>query len=139
MSSAYNKHNCFAADVCNGLHNLASGAYYVMLTNTAPVATNTVYSNLTDLSTANGYTAGGTAVSITSATQTSGTFKWLVAALTVVTATGSVGPFRYADLYLNANTKPLVAWYDYGTSITLNSGDSFTVSFDQTNGVLQLA
>lgn len=138
MAAAYNKFNTFVADVCNGLHNLASGAYYVMLTNSAPTATNTVYSNLTDLSTANGYTAGGTAVVITSSTQTGGTEKWLVAQLTVVTATGSVGPFRYAVLYLNSGGKPLVAWWDYGSSITLNSGDAFVVAFDQTNGVLQM-
>lgn len=140
--AAFNKFNQFVENLAGGKVNLASDTFKVFLTNTAPVATNSVYGNISanDLSTANGYTNGGTAVTITSALQTSGTLKWLVAVLTVVTASGAVGPFRYAVLYdSSAVTKTLVGWWDYGSSISLASGDSFTVSFDQTNGVLQIA
>ena len=111
---------------------------FVMLTNTAPVATNTVYSNLVDLSTANGYTAGGAVATLTSNTQSSGLEK-LILQNVVWTATGAIGPFRYAALYNNtAAGKNLIGWWDYGSAVTLASGDTFTVAFDATNGVIQL-
>lgn len=128
--ATYNKFNTFVADVCNKLHNCSSDSFYVMLTNSAPVATNTVYSNLTDLSTANGYTAGGTAATGNASSQTSGTETFALNNV-VFTATGAIGPFRYAALYNGtSSTKPLVAWWDYGASISLASGDTFTVAFN---------
>ena len=137
---AYNKFNIFVQDVCNKKHDLSADTFKVMLTNTAPVATNAVLGDLTDLSTANGYTAGGTSASITSSTQTSGTEKWILGQV-VFTATGAVGPFRYAALYNSTQTSPshpLIAWWDYGSSISMSNGDNFLVAFDGTNGVLTL-
>src|ERR1700730_17881936 len=119
--------------------NLSSDTFKVMLTNSAPVATNHVYGDLTDLSTANGYTAGGTAASITSWSNSRGATKWILGQV-VFTATGAVGPFRYAALYDNTPaTKTLIAWWDYGSSVTLANGDTFTVAFDGTNGVFTIA
>jgi len=54
-------------------------------------------------------------------------------------AGGSIGPFRYAVLYNDtAANDPLIAWWDYGTSITLGAGDTFAVDFDPTTGVLTI-
>jgi hypothetical protein len=71
--------------------------------------------------------------------QTSGTAK-LVATGPVWTATGAIGPFRYAVLY-NATYSggPLIEWADYGSALTMANTDTFTVVFDATNGVLTLA
>ncbi len=136
MSSAYNKFNCFVADVGNKLHNLNSDTLPIMLTNTAPVATNTVYSNLVDLSTANGYTAGGTAVPSTAYSQASG-LATLTGSNVVYTATGAIGPFEYAALYnTTASGKNLIGWWSYGSSISLSSGETFTVNLSA--GILTL-
>lgn len=138
---AYNKINQFVQDLANKKHDLSADTFKVMLTNVAPVATNSIKSDLTDISSGNGYTAGGTAATITSSTQTTGTEKWILQAV-VFTATGAIGPFRYAALYNDTQSspvKPLIAWWDYGSSVTLASGDTFTVSFDATNGVLTIA
>ena len=139
--SAYNKFNQFVADVSNKVHNFGSDTFNVCYTNTAPVATNTVYSNITDLSTGNGYTAGGIALTLVSSTQASGTYKYIASLPNpTTTATGSVGPFRYAVLYNNtAAGKNLVGWWDYGSNLTLASGNTFTVALDATNGVFQLS
>jgi len=119
-------------------HNLGSDTLKVALTNSAPVNTNTVLANITQISNGNGYTTGGTAATISSSAQTSGTYK-LVLADVVFTATGSMGPFRYVVLYNDTATNDeLIGWWDYGSSLTLASGETFTVDFDATNGVLQI-
>jgi hypothetical protein len=140
--ATFNKFNCFALDVANALHDMKTGTshvYKVYLTNTLPVATNTVYNTPADLSTANGYTAGGVSVGVITGSQTSGVFKFIGGTDPVVTATGAVGPFRYAVLYnATSATKPLIGWWDYGSNITLANGETFTVDLDQTNGILTL-
>ena len=75
-----------------------------------------------------------------SAGQTAGTYK-LVLADVVFTATGGViGPHRYAILYNDSSTnKKLLGWWDYGTSITTNAGDTYTVDFDPATGAMTVA
>lgn len=132
--ASYNKFNSTVNDLADGVHNLATGSLFVYLTNVAPVATNTVYGTPADLSTANGYTAGGAQATTSSSSQTSGLYTLTVGNVTW-TATGAIGPFRYAVFYNNsAASKQLLGWWDYGSSVTLASGDTFTVSFS--GGVL---
>lgn len=133
--ATYSKFNAFVADVANKVHNFSSDTIQVALTNSAPVATNTVLANITEIS----YTNCSTRVlTTTSSTQTSGTYSFIVSDLTL-TASGSVGPFRYIVIYNNtAASKNLIGYYDYGSSVTLNSTDTFLLDFDNINGVFQL-
>lgn len=139
MASSYNKFNVFVVDFGNKVHNLSSDVFKVALTNTAPAATNAVFADITEIAAGNGYAAGGNTAADTSWSQASGTAKLVLADPATWTASGgSVGPFRYAVLYNSTQTsplKPLIAWWDYGSSITLASGETFTVDLDQTNGV----
>lgn len=138
--ATYNKFQAFVHDVTHKVHDFDNDTFKVMLTNTAPVAANAVYSDLVDLSTANGYTAGGAAVTSQSNSQTSGTDKFLGTGPVFTASGGSIGPFRYVALYNStAAGKNLVGWWDYGSSITLATGETFTVNFDGTNGIFQLA
>lgn len=140
--AAFNKFNQFVEDLAEKVHNLGSDTLKVLLTNTTPVATNTVKANLTEISAGNGYTAGGTAANITSSAQSSGTYKLVLGDVVFTAAGGSIGPFRYAVLYNDTPTSPagpLIGWYDYGSSITLADTETLTVDFDATNGVLTLA
>ena len=138
--ATFNKFNSFVEALAEKVHNLGSDTLKVMLTNTAPSAANTVKADITEISAGNGYTAGGTAATISSSAQTSGTYK-LVLADVVFTATGgSIGPFRYAVLYNDtAASDELIAYFDYGSSLTLATGETFTVDFDGSAGVLTLA
>lgn len=139
---AFNKFQSFVEDVAEKVHNLGADTLKVMLTNTAPVNTNTVKANITEITAGNGYTAGGTAASITSSAQTSGTYKLVLGDVVFTAAGGSIGPFRYAVLYNDtpiSPADPLIGWYDYGASITLLDTETLTVDFDGTNGVLTLA
>jgi hypothetical protein len=142
MTAAFNKFNQFVQDLANKVHNLGADALYVGLANTAPVATNTVWANITEISAGNGYTAGGNSCSITSNVQTGGVLKLLLGnPATWTAAGGSIGPLRYAVLYNSTPTtplKPLIGYYDYGSSITLAIGEQFQVAFDAVNGVLTI-
>lgn len=135
MSVAYNKFNAFVADVANKVHNLGSDQLKVALTNSAPVATNTVLANITEISYTNCSTRN---LSLTSSSQSSGTYKLILTDLTL-TASGTVGPFRYVVVYNStAASGPLIAWYDFGTNVTLGNGDQFVIDLDNANGILQI-
>lgn len=138
--ASLNKFNVFVQDLAQKVHNLATDTLYVMLTDTAPVATNTVESNITEIAAGNGYTAGGLPITTTSCTQTSGTLKLVLANPASWTATGgAIAQFRYAVIYNSTPTsKPLVGWADFGTELNLTTGEVFSVQFDQTNGALTL-
>lgn len=138
--ATYNKFDVFVEDQFEGVHDWDLHSFKIMLTNTAPVSTNTVKANLTEISAGNGYTAGGTATTITTSRST-GTFKAVGTDVTF-TATGAIGPFRYAVLYNDTPTSPadpLIAWWDYGSAVTMASADTFTVDFDATNGIFTAA
>jgi hypothetical protein len=100
--------------IANALHDMKTGTaqvYKVYLTNTLPVATNTVYNTPADLSTANGYTAGGVTIGTITGSQTSGTFKFIGGTDPAWTASGgSVGPFQYAVLYNFTSATKAADW-----------------------------
>jgi hypothetical protein len=131
-----NKFNNFTADLANGVHNLSTAAVTVALSNTAPVATNSVLADLVEIS----YTGLSSRVlTLTSSTQTSGTYRYITQDI-VLSATATVGPFRYAALYNDTPTNNnLIGWIDLGSAITLNNGESLTLDFDNVNGILSLA
>lgn len=134
--AAFNKFQAFVENVAEGVHNLQSNQLRIALTNTAPVATNSVLADLTEIS----YTNLSSRLVTTSASaQSGGVYKLTCADLVLTASGGSVGPFRYVVLYNDTPAgDPLIGWYDYGSSITLQSGETLTVDFDQVNGVLTI-
>jgi hypothetical protein len=146
MALAGNKFNAFVANLAGGVFNLVTGTSHVckvLLTNTAPTSANAVKADLTEISAGNGYTAGGASVGTLTGAQSSGTFKLVGGTDPAWTASGgTIGPFRYMVLYDDTPTSPadpLICWWDFGSSITLNAGETYTFDIDQTNGVLTLA
>jgi hypothetical protein len=139
--ASFNKFNPFVEALAEKKHNLGADTLKVLLTNTAPSATNGVKADLTEISAGNGYTAGGNSASVTSSSQTSGTYKLVLGDPATWTATGgTIGPFRYSVLYNDTATDDdLIGWWDYGSSVTLNAGETFTLDFDPSTGVLTLA
>jgi len=137
--ASFNKFQSFVEALAEKKHNLGADTLKVLLTNVAPVNTNTVKGDLTEISAGNGYTAGGTAVTVTSSAQSSGTYKLLANDVVFTASGGSIVPFRYAVIYNDtAASDELIGWWDYGSSLTLLNGETFTVNFDDTNGILTL-
>lgn len=136
--AVFNKFNSFAEAVCEGVHNLGSDTLVVALTNSsnAPVATNTQLTDLTPISYAN---LSSRTLTVSSSAQTSGLYKLVLADLVLTASGGSVAAFRYVVIYNDtALNDELVGFYDYGSEITLNDGDTFTIDFDGTNGAITL-
>lgn len=144
--ATFNKVNDF---VLNAVHNmdLESDQVVVALSNTAPGSEssnpatdgNGILANVTQVSYTN---LSSRSVTTSSSTQTSGTYKLVLADITLTSSGGSTGPFRYVYIYDDTVTSPadpLIGYYDYGSSLTLNDGDSLTVDFSAANGVLQIA
>ena len=130
--ATFNKFQDFSEQLTRGSQNFGADTYKVALSNSAPIATNTALADITQITAANGYASGGTATTITIA-EVSGTTT-VSGTQVVFTATGgSIGPFRYVVLYNDTTAtpvnKPLVGWWDYGSSITLADTETFTVKF----------
>lgn len=139
--SSFVKIDKFVLNLGDRVFNLSSDQLKVALTNTQPViATANQYSDIVSpVPTTNLSGATPFNVTTTSYTQSSGTAKLICQPLTL-TATGAVATFQYIVLYDDAATnKELIGFYDYGSAVTLGGGDTFTVNFDVTNGVLTVA
>jgi hypothetical protein len=133
--ATFNKFDSFVEALAEGVHNLGTDTLTIALTNSAPVATNTVLANITEISYTN--ISSRVLTSVTSA-QTSGTYT-LDAADLVLTASGTVPTFRYVALYNDtAASDELIGYYDYGSSVDLLNGETFTITFDA-SGILTLA
>ena len=135
--ASFNKFNSFSEAVTEKVHNLGSDQLVVALTNSAPAATNTVLADITEISYTN---LSSRNVTTSSSSQTSGTYKLVLADLVLTSSGGSTGPFRYVVLFnTTATNDELIGWYDYGSSITLLAGETLTVDFDGSAGALTLA
>ena len=140
--AAFNKFNSFVEHVSEKVHNLGADTLKVMLTDVAPVATNTVKADLTEISAGNGYTAGGTAATISASAQSSGTYKLTLGDVVFTASGGAIAQFRYAVLYNDTPTSPadpLIGWWDHGSEVNLATGETFTWDADATAGVLTIA
>lgn len=131
--ATYNKFNQFVEDLAHGVHNLSTGQLRLALTASAnaPVATNSVLANLTQIS----YTNLNSPFNLTTSTsgQTTGTYDLVLNDFTITASGGAAAAFRYVVVYNDTPTSPadpLICWFDYGSDLTLQSGESLTVDFE---------
>lgn len=125
--ATWNKFQSWAENMVE-VANLGTDQFVIALTNTAPVATNSVLADLTQISYTN---LSSRNLTTASSSQTGGTYTLVFNDL-VLTASGSVGPFRYVVVFDDTPTSPadpLVGWWDYGSSITMINGETFTIDF----------
>lgn len=129
--------NAFSENVSEKVFNLGSDTLKIALTNTAPVVgSNSVLTDITEVS----YTYLSTrSLTISSSAQSGGTYKLVIADITLTSSGGTTGPFRYVVIYDDtASSDQLIGYLDYGSALTLRDGDALTVDFDGTNGLLTL-
>lgn len=137
--AVFHKFNQFSADCLAGIHHLkvSGDSLQLALSMTQPSPANTILSNITEINYAN---LSSRAVTITGAGQAAGVATIILNDVNL-TASGTVDNFRYMILYNTTPTtplKPLIGWWDQGSTVAMVSGQVFTISFDNTLGVLQL-
>lgn len=136
MAVSFVKFQPFVENLAEKVFNLGSDTLKVALTNTAPTNTFSTLSQVTEISYTN---CSARTVSVASSAQTAGTYKLTLTDL-VLTASGTVGPFRYVVLYDDTATNDeLIGSYDYGSSVTMSTGETFTIDFDGTAGAVTIA
>lgn len=136
MAITLTKIDSFVENLAEKLIDLSGNGLTIALTNTAHTATWDELADLTQISYTN---LSSRVITVTSSAQTSGTYKLTLTDL-VLTASGAVGPFRYVYLYDDNSTgDKLIGYYDYGSGLTMASGDSLTLDFNATDGVLTIA
>jgi hypothetical protein len=131
--ATFNKFQDFVEQLAKGVHHLhaAGDTLKVYLSNEAPLAADTVKADIADITAQNGYPAGGSDIQ-NDLSESSGTVTVTAQDVTFTASGGSFGPFRYAIIYNDSATSPadaLVAYFDYGTSISVNNGESFVIDF----------
>jgi len=128
--ATYVKFQQTVEDWQEGVYTASTDQFTVALTTNgnAPVATNSVLADLTEISYAN---LSSRDLTTSSSGQTSGTFLQLFTDL-VLTASGAVATFRFVAIYDNTPTSPadpLLGFYDFGSDLTLASGETLTIDF----------
>ena len=143
--ASFVKINDFVANAVENM-DLESDQLVIALSNTAPSSEssnptadgNGILGNVTQISYSN---LSSRNLTTSSSGQTGGVYKLVLADLTLTASGGSVAAFRYIYIYNDTVTSPadpLIGYYDYGSSLTLNDGDTFTIDFSPSNGVIQL-
>ena len=118
--------------------NLGADALKLALTNTAPLATYTQLSQITQIAAGGGYTTGGFLLAVASSGQSSGLYRCVIDDYTF-TPGGAVATFQWAVVYDDTATNDPPLWYyDYGSPVTLTIGVPFLFDFDGTLGAVRV-
>lgn len=146
--AAYNKFLDFVEQLGLGKHNLDADFIGLALSNTGPVNTNTILANITQIANGNGYTTAGAGAGADAqaswAESPAGTGTLTGTKYTWTSSGAGMAQFRYVVLFNDTQTSPvdpLIAWWDYGSGLTLAVGETFTVKFnsgDPTGTILTL-
>ena len=127
--ATYTKFQCFVEDLAHGVHNFDSDTIKVALSNASNAPSASAHVKLADITTVSTANLGSVTLTKSSSGQTTGTYKYVPNDLTM-TASGAVPAFRYVIIYNDtAANKELICYFDYGTQVTLASGDTFKLDF----------
>lgn len=131
--ATYNKFQDFVEQLGKGVHQLHAAGHLleVYYSNAVPSASaDAVKADLAEITNQNGYAAPEDIQN--DYTETTGTGTLTGVDTTTTASGGSFGPFQY-DVLMNTTPAspldPLIAWWDYGSALTVNDGESFTTDF----------
>lgn len=147
--ASYNKFEPFVEHLTNKVFDLfgtSAGSdcdvLKVYLSNTTPSASaDSVKADLAEISAGNGYAAGGATIPTQAGARSGGTFTLSGDAVVFTASGGAFAQFRYVVLYSDTPTSPadpLISWWDHGSAVDLQNGETYTVSFnnDPTAGTI---
>lgn len=130
--ASYNKFETFVGDLGLKVHELNADLLKVYASNLLPdTAADSIKTDLAEITAENGYPSGGSDVQNTYA-EVSGTGTLVGIDVTWTASAGGFGPLQYVILYNDTPAgpvDPLISWWDHGSSVSINEGESFTVDF----------
>ena len=131
MSKVNKMKENLAAGLCGNLFTGSTDVFKLVLTNAINLTTAKALSDVTQITGGGttGYTTDGAVIAINTGGVVTGTYTLILATTPIVWTAGAdtAGPFRYVVLYNSTPAgKPLLGSYDYGSSITLAAGETFT-------------
>lgn len=133
------KFDCFTEDVMHKVHDFSSDTFKLALTNSAPAASNSALTDIVEISTLGGYTAGGITIPVTSSGQTLGAYKCVFTDTTITAVTDPIDAWRWAVLYNDTSSgDKLIYYWDYGSAIVIGAGESFLFDFNDSLGAITL-
>jgi hypothetical protein len=122
--AVFNKFHCYVVDLGLQVHNLNKDPLSVYLTNSQPRAEHSRKADVEEIRKGNGYKGPVNVDSTYSGSN--GTGALTVEGHQFEASGGKIGPFRYVVLCNpSAAGTPLIAWWDYGSEITLDDGERF--------------
>jgi hypothetical protein len=138
--ATYTKFNQFVEDLAHKVHDLSADQLVIALTAAAnaPVAGNSVLADLTEIAYTNLSTRN---ITTNTSGQTGGVYELNLTDL-VLTASGAVATFRYVVVYNDTPVSPadpLIAFYDHGSDVTLADTETYSIDFDDADGLFQLS
>lgn len=134
MSVTYNKFQQYQENLHKGVHNFTSDSTCTLTVAlcaaaNAPVATNSVLADLTEIAYTN---LSSRVITGITAEHTTGTVHLTANDLTLTASGGSVATFRYVVIYDDDPTSPanpLICWFDYGSNVTMADTETFLLDF----------
>ena len=129
---AFNKFEQFVKDLGDKVHDLDADTISIYLSNALPsVSADLIKTDVTEITQENGY--AGPVDTVQAWTEAAGVGSCTQNADIVITASGgTVGPFQYVVLFNDtpaAPLDPLIGWWDYGSVVLLQDGETFTINF----------
>lgn len=141
--AAFNKFETFVEDLAEKHHELSADQLNVYLSNTTPSASlDLVKADLAEIAAGNGYSAGG-ADTLNTGARAGATYTLTGTKVVFTASGGAIAQFRYVVLYnLTTVNDELIGWWDYGSALDLQDGETFSVKFnnsDTTGTILTIA
>ena len=136
--ASYVKFQSFVEKLAEKVNDLGSDALTVALTTNAnaPANTDDVLVDLTEILYTN---CSSRLLVVSSSAESGGVYKLVINDLVLTASGGTVGPFQWVIIYNDTPVNnDLIAYFDYGSEITLADGETLTLDFDPTNGLLQI-
>jgi len=132
--AAFNKFQDFVEQLGKGVHHLhtAGDTIECYLSDEQPLVGDTIKTDIAEISSENGY-PGGIADIDNDYTETTGTGTMTGTDLVfAASGGGGFGTLQFVVMFNQTATSPadaLIGWWDYGSSIQILDGETFTVDF----------
>lgn len=138
--ASYNKFQDFVHQLVQGVHQLHAAGHTVecYLSNEQPLVADTIKTDIAEISIENGYTGAEDAQNDVTESP-AGTANLTCVDIQIVASGGTVGPFQFVVMFNETAASPvdaLIAWWDYGSAITLQDAETFDIDFAATTFTL---